>query len=110
MISRRAVLRGMLLVVGIPPGPFAARAQEPGRTYRLGALFAGPRDAPHQVALVDGLRRVGFVLGQNLSVDPRGYGLSTDRFPDIARELVSAKVDVILCGGTPPFEPHRRPR
>ena len=101
MISRRAVLRGISLVVGILARPLAARAQEPGRTYRLGALFASPHDAPHHVALVDELRRVGFVLGQNLSIDARGYGLRTDRFPDIARELVSAKVDVILCGGDP---------
>jgi len=101
VISRRAVLRGISLVVGILARPLAARAQEPGRTYRLGALFAGPRDAPQHVALVDELRRVGFVLGRNLSIDARGYGLLTNRFPDIARELVSAKVDVILCGGNP---------
>jgi putative ABC transport system substrate-binding protein len=94
-------LRSISLALGTLALPLAGRAQEPGRTYRLGGLFAGPRDAPQHVALFDGLRRVGFVLGQNLDLDVRGYGLRTDRFPDVARELVKAKVDIILCGGDP---------
>ena len=73
VISRRAVLRSISLALGILALPLAGPAQEPGRTYRLGGLFAGPRDAPQHVALFDGLRRVGFVLGQNLNVDARGY-------------------------------------
>jgi len=47
------------------------------------------------------------VLGQNLNVDARGYRLRTDRFPDVARELVKAKVDTILCGGDPPASDSR---
>ena len=92
-------MRSISLVVGTLALPLAGHAQEPGRIYRLGGLFAGPRDAPQHVAFFDELRRVGFVLGQNLDVHARGYGLRTDGFPDIARELVNAKVDVILCGG-----------
>lgn len=101
VISRRAVLGRISLALGTLVLPLTGRAQEPGRMYRLGALFASPRDAPHHVALFDELRRAGFVLGQNLNVDTRGYGLGTDRLPDIAREVVNAKVDVILCGGDP---------
>jgi len=100
MISRRGVLRGVLLVsAGIFAGPLAARAQEPGRVYRLGVLYASQRDAPHQVAFFDELGRVGFTLGQNVSVEARGFGLRGEQFADVARELVNAKVDVILCGG-----------
>jgi putative ABC transport system substrate-binding protein len=99
MISRRVALRSISLVFGMLAGPLAARAQEPGRTYRLGALVSGPRDAPYYVAFFDELRRFGFVLGQNFKADD--YGLRTERFADFARELVNAKVDVILCGGDP---------
>jgi ABC-type uncharacterized transport system substrate-binding protein len=101
VISRRAVLHGISLVLGMLTRPLAARAQEPGRTYRLGTLYASPRAAPHHVAFFDELRQVGFTLGENLHVDARGFGLRTDRFADIARELVNAKVDIILCGGDP---------
>jgi putative tryptophan/tyrosine transport system substrate-binding protein len=79
--------------------PLAARAQEPGRTYRLGGLTPSPRDAPHYAALFGELRRLGFIEGQNLTVDWRGYGLRTEQFPDIAVELAKAKVDVIFCAG-----------
>ena len=79
--------------------PLAARGQEPGRIYRLGSIHAAPRDAPHHVALLDELRRLGFVEGQNLVVDWKGYGLSAEQFEQHAAELVNAGVDVIVAGG-----------
>src|SRR4051794_15091017 len=79
--------------------PLAARAQEPGRTYRLGGLTPSPRDAPHYAALFAELRRLGFIEGQNLTVDWRGYELRTEQFADIAAELIKVKVDVIFCAG-----------
>ena len=60
--------------------PFAAMAQEPGRTYRLGNLFASPRSSPNQAAFFDGLRRLGFIEGQNLLVDESGYELRVEQF------------------------------
>jgi putative ABC transport system substrate-binding protein len=73
--------------------PRVGRAQEPGRTYRLGFLSVGPRDAGAHVALFDELRRRGFIEGQNLTVDPRGFGLRTEQFPEVAVELVKGQVD-----------------
>ena len=88
-----------LLGGAVAAWPLAARAQEPGRTYRLGGLTPSPRDAPHYAALFNELRQLGFIEGQNLTIDWRGYGLRTDQFPDIAVELIKAKVDVIFCAG-----------
>ena len=51
------------------------------------------------MAFFDELRRLGFMEGQNLTVDGRGYGLHIDQFAEIAAEMVRAKVDVILCAG-----------
>jgi putative tryptophan/tyrosine transport system substrate-binding protein len=82
--------------------PLAARAQEAGRTYRVGSLHLSPRNSPHQVALFDELRRHGFVEGQNLVVDARGYGLRIDQLAAHAAELVKAQVDVIICAGDAP--------
>lgn len=79
--------------------PLAARAQEPGRVYRLGGLNSSPRDAPHHVAMLDELRRLGFVEGQNLTVDPAGYGLTPAQFERHAAELAKTRVDVIIAGG-----------
>jgi len=76
-----------------------AGAQEPGRIYRLGNVFSAPRDAPHQVALRNELRRAGFIEGQNLWIDEGGYGLGVERLDEHAAALVEARVDVILAGG-----------
>ena len=80
--------------------PFAALAQQAGRTYRLGCLLPRPRDAPVNVAFFDELRRRGFIEGQNLTVEWRAYGQHVDLIPQYAAELVKARVDVIAsCWG-----------
>src|SRR5262245_59407809 len=87
------------LLGGATAWPLVARAQEPGRIYRLGCLHASPRDAPHYVALFNELGRLGFIEGQNLVIDPAGFGLSPQRMEIHAADLVKARVDVILAGG-----------
>jgi putative ABC transport system substrate-binding protein len=89
-----ALLGGAMLLL-----PRAARAQEPGRIYRVGSLSPLPRDQPTNVALFDGLRRFGFIEGQNLTIDPQGFGLRNEQFPEVAAELVKSKVDVIVATG-----------
>ena len=79
--------------------PFAAMAQEPGRTYRLGCLLASPRDSPRQVAFFDELRRHGFIEGKNLTVEYRAFGQHVDLIPQYATELVNARVDLIAAAG-----------
>ena len=94
--------RGFLYAFGITAlgWPLVARAQEAGRTYRLGCLLPLPRDAPINVAFFDELRRRGFIEGQNLTVEYRAYGLHPDLISEYAAELVKARVDVITTAGT----------
>jgi putative tryptophan/tyrosine transport system substrate-binding protein len=79
--------------------PFAATAQQGGRIYHLGVLLPQPRDAPVNVAFLEGFRRYGFIEGQNLTVEWRAYALNFDLISQYAAELVSARVDVIVTGG-----------
>jgi putative tryptophan/tyrosine transport system substrate-binding protein len=74
--------------------PVRARAQEPGRTYRLGALIPVPRAAPAIVAFLDELRVQGFAEGQNLSIVADGFDLHR------VAELVKAAPDAIISGGS----------
>jgi putative ABC transport system substrate-binding protein len=69
-------------VGGAAVWPLAASAQEPGRTYRLGGVAVGPRTAPYFVSMFDELRRLGFIEGQNLTIDWRAYGPRVDLIPD----------------------------
>src|SRR6185369_8664694 len=79
--------------------PFAAKAQQAGRTYRLGALLPLTRDAPVNVAFLEQLRRLGFIEGQNLTVEWRAYGSQPELISQYAAEVVKARVDVIVTGG-----------
>jgi putative ABC transport system substrate-binding protein len=62
-------------------------------------LFGSPRSAPYHVALYEGLQRLGFIEGQNLLVNARGYGLRVEQLAEHAFEIANARVDVIVCGG-----------
>jgi putative tryptophan/tyrosine transport system substrate-binding protein len=79
--------------------PFAASAQQLGRTYHLAFVSANPREAPQHVALLDELRRDGFVEGQNLIVDQRGFSIDFGKFPEVTAALVKSPVDAIVCSG-----------
>ena len=81
--------------------PFAAIAQQAGRTYRLGALLPWARDTPPALGLFDELRRSGFIEGQNLTIRYLDYGLHRDLISRYAAEMVKAQVDVIHAGGGP---------
>ena len=87
------------LLGGAAAWPLAARAQQAGRTHRLGWLLPLTRDAPVNVAFFDELRRRGFIEGQNLTVEYRPWALHFDLVSQYAAELVKARVDVIITGG-----------
>jgi putative ABC transport system substrate-binding protein len=84
--------RELLVAVGCAAAwPLTVRAQQAGRTYRLGVLHnQGPQSPPFP-PFYDELRRLGFVEGQNLIVDSRGYAVRTEQFPAVAAELVKAQ-------------------
>ena len=90
--------------------PLAASAQEAGRTYRLGGVSSSPRNSPPNVAMLDVLRRIGFIEGQNLTVVWRGYGPRVDLIPEFVAELVKSKVDVIYASGDAGFALHSKRR
>jgi putative ABC transport system substrate-binding protein len=61
---------------------------------------ASPRgDNPAYTTLFDELRRLGFIEGQNLTVEYRTYAQHIDLIPQYAAELVEARVDVISASG-----------
>jgi putative tryptophan/tyrosine transport system substrate-binding protein len=59
----------------------------------------GIRANSRNVAFFDELRRLGFIEGQNLTVEYRAYAQHVDLIPQYAAELVKARVDVIVTSG-----------
>jgi len=72
---------------------------------RLGYLMTGSPDSYEATAVRDsfrqGLRELGYVEGTDILVEYRTADNNMERSPDLARELVLLKVDVIVAPNTP---------
>jgi putative tryptophan/tyrosine transport system substrate-binding protein len=81
--------------------PLAARAQQAGSTIRVGLLWPGdaPPVSPRMESFRQGLRALGFVDGQNIAIELRYAQRGPQQLPELAAELISLKVDVILAPG-----------
>jgi putative tryptophan/tyrosine transport system substrate-binding protein len=72
---------------------------------RIGYLMTGSLESYEATVVREsfrqGLRELGYVEGTNILVEYRTADNNMDRFPDLARELVLLKVDVIVAPNTP---------
>ncbi|HKF10704.1 MAG TPA: ABC transporter substrate binding protein [Xanthobacteraceae bacterium] len=85
--------------------PLAARAQQPGRVWRIGVLmpFAeGDRETQLRVtALRQGLARLGWAEGRSLQIEHRWATTpDADSMRRFAKELVDLQPDLILTDNT----------
>jgi len=82
--------------------PLAIRAQAPaGKIYRLGILQPAKPPEPLVDALMERLKELGYREGRNIAYEYRWAEGKLDRFPELARQLVDLKVDVITVFTTP---------
>ena len=95
MMERRAFVTGSLVLLA---APLAAEGQQAGKVYRIGYLgHALPNTAgAFHEAFRQGLRERGWVEGRNVVIEWRFAEGKTERFPDLAAELVRLKVDLIV--------------
>jgi putative ABC transport system substrate-binding protein len=88
---------------GAAAWPVVARAQQPTtKIAKIGWLVLGS-PATYRFSLAafrDGLKALGYVEGQNISIEYRWAEGNTTRLTELANELVQEKVDIILAGGT----------
>jgi putative ABC transport system substrate-binding protein len=93
-----------LLCSGAVAWPLAARAQRPaGAVYRVGYLVITSREQqlPHVNAFEDGLRSLGYRVGENVVIEYRFADGKMERLPALAANLVRLGVDVIVTGSNP---------
>ena len=83
--------------------PFTAGAQQPDRIARVGMLGpnldAGNLSKTGYEILLSELQKLGFISGQNLVMEYRRTDEGKDKAIIGAKELVDAKVDVIIATG-----------
>ena len=77
---------------------FSAEAQQVKKVPRIGFLSATPSINP---AFLEGLHALGYIEGKNIIIEYRSAQDKLERHPDLAAELISLKVDIIVTQGTP---------
>jgi putative ABC transport system substrate-binding protein len=99
---RRTVGCLLTLTLAVLAVPFASEAQRPRTIPRIAYLAFRPgpcTDTPTCEGVVQGLRELGYVEGQNIIMEYRWSAGNVDRLRENAAELVRLGVDVIVTGG-----------
>jgi putative ABC transport system substrate-binding protein len=77
--------------------PHSAQAQQLPRSIRIGITTIQPRTSPPYVTFEQRLRELGYVDGQNLTLDFLNPDAHAGGITDAMKELVRRKVDVIIA-------------
>jgi len=96
-IIRLIVITVTLLGLGV-----VATAQQPKKVFRIGLLSGGgspPAGSPTALAL--GLRKLGYVEGQNIAIEARYSNGQIGRLSELAADLVRQPLDVIVAQSYP---------
>ena len=91
----------LTLLGGAASLPLATHAQQPGgRVYRVGYFAIGSRERTLHLstAFEEGLRSLGYRLGENVVIQYRFANGQLERLPALAADLVRLGVDVIVTG------------
>src|SRR5204862_2197817 len=86
--------------------PLAVRAQQSaGRVYRVGYLGIAAQEQQLRSikAFEEGLRSLGYRVGENVVIEYRFANGEMERLPALAADLVRLGVDIIVIGGTNPI-------
>ena len=85
--------------------PLTARAQQPARMRRIGAIMGGAAESDAEgkartAAFLQGLTQLGWIDGRNVRIDFRSPGGNPDNIRRYAAELVALAPDVIFSSGS----------
>jgi len=89
-------MRWLAACLAITVGLCSSAAVAQTRMYRVGILFPAGSETPGSHKLGQALAALGYIEGRNIAYDIRAAGREVERLPELARELVAAKPDVIV--------------
>jgi putative tryptophan/tyrosine transport system substrate-binding protein len=92
----------VVLAVSLFLAPLAAEAQQRGKMYHVGyvTLGAHPEQSGLWQKILDALRALNYVEGQNLTLKIAFAEGKPERLPGLVAELIQAKVDLIVTTST----------
>lgn len=86
----------LLTTVSLMTASFA-EAQQPRNIPRIGYLARGAGVGHDDKAFEQGLRELGYFEGKNIAIEWRAAKGKEEKLPELARELVRLKVDIIVA-------------
>jgi putative ABC transport system substrate-binding protein len=94
-------MKTILLLIGFILASIHVGAQQPKKVLRMGYLstFDAVTDSNRSEAIRLALRELGYIEGRNIVIEYRYGEGKSDRFPELAAELVRLKVDIIVVSG-----------
>jgi putative ABC transport system substrate-binding protein len=81
-----------------------AQAQSANKIPRIGYLTLQAKPNASEEAFVQGLRDLGYIEGQTISIEWRRAAEKVERLPALAEELVRLKPPLIVARATPPTQ------
>ena len=97
-MDRRDFIAGITL--GLLAAPLAAEAQQAGRPHKIAYLANSAERTSVDAAFLDALHELGYVAGENVSIDARYTGGRSEVFARIVSEVADQRPDVILVWST----------
>jgi len=96
----RVLSRVTIVALTLLAAPLAAEAQQ-ARGHRIGFISSASSSvmAARDEAFRQGLRALGYVVGQNITIEYRWADGKNERLPGFAAELVNLKLDIIVTHG-----------
>ena len=102
-MKKQIAVLGLALCPQLLAPCFSAEAQQAGKIFRIGYLDGS--NASGSAVLVEAfrreLRKLGWIEGNNITIEYRFGEQKSDRLAELAADLVRLKVDIILVSGTP---------
>jgi ABC-type uncharacterized transport system substrate-binding protein len=99
----------VVLALGLLLAPLVAEAQQAVRGPNIGFLspssLSDSRTLRYFGAFREGLRELGYVEGQNITIEARWAEGKYERLPGLAAELVRLRVDIIVAYGVVAIQP-----
>lgn len=96
MALRKALATLSLILIS-----YAAAAQTPTKTARIGMLCPVRCAGPGYTAFDDELRKLGWIEGSNLTIERRALVGRYERASELAAEVVRSRPDLIVGPGAP---------
>jgi len=104
-MNRRCLCIVVAALYLLPATPLAAEAQQIKKTPRIAFIFlnipetelARPNPTSRYAqAFLEGMRQLGWIDGQNITIEWRTAAGHPERYPAVAQELVKLPVDVVV--------------